>query len=182
MVDLIVYGSLLNRDHLLKYDFKSIHKIKLKGYERHCNHLSVTRRGERRGVFNLEVNKYSWINGLLVKDITYESWKNIIYRERGYGVNELVSDKIRFYSPESVEFEDPKIFIGNKSRENISSSIDYLSTCIKGARGFDDEFFKDFLRSSYVYEKGSKKLLKNKFSNGDYLVNILNNYGMYSDF
>lgn len=155
--NIVAYGSLIHPDTWPESCNKCV-KVKISGYERRCNHEKVYPKDDNRGVFNIVEKSNSKINGVLLQGIKEKDWKDIIYRERGYGLIDIQKDKIIINNDENKP-EDIKIFMGLRGKDNIKSDRDYVKHCIEGSKKLGDKFAEEFLKTSYIYMGDNRKLL-----------------------
>lgn len=156
MASLLVYGSLLNKNELLKKNINLSNCIPVivKNFKRGFTQEPSWRKtaGNNRAVLRVDISNDHFINALLIQNISQESLKDIDKREIGY--NRVIVDKkdikLCYGSLKEKKEDDIYIYIGKKEKYNsdIFPNPDYLNLCLEGAAQWGEKFHKDFLDST----------------------------------
>jgi len=153
MNNLIVYGSLINNDELLKENisFKNIEKVKIYGFKRVFNQEPSYRleNSINRAVLNIIEADKSWFNAILINNISSEYLHKLDIREKGYNKTYLKEKQVITYENNIVS--NCIIYKGRSEKRNdkILPNFEYLNICLKGAEDFGKEFLHDFLKTTY---------------------------------
>jgi hypothetical protein len=154
MYNQIVYGSLLHVDELKKQniDPSRVDLVKVKGFKRVFNQLPSWRKvdGIKKAVMNIEKDENSWFNALVIKDIDEAYLQDLDHRERGYNRTALEDGSVTLYSDGSV-IKNCIVYKGKEDKQSseILPNPDYFIICKDGAECHGEEFFKDYLQSTY---------------------------------
>lgn len=163
MKNLVVYGSLINQDELLKENisFENIEIIKVFGFKRVFNQEPSYRliNSINRAVLNIENETNSWFNAIVIKDISQEYMNILDIREKGYNRISIKDGNVRNYLDEDII--NCIVYQGktNKKNNEILPNYDYLNICLKGANYFGKEFFRDFIKTTYKNSSTGKVLI-----------------------
>jgi hypothetical protein len=166
MYNQIVYGSLLHPKELKKHGISidRISFVKVKNFKRIFNQEPSWRKAEgiNRAVLNIQKDKTSWFNAIVIKGITNENLIELDKRERGY-------DRINLKDGLVIEYKNNKIvkncfvYIGKerKQNKNILPNNEYFGLCLRGAKSYFEIFYKDYLVSTYQNSlDGNLELIK----------------------
>ena len=151
MNNLIVYGSLLHPDELLKHNItlSQVEYVKVQGFRRVFNQEPSYRLVDsiNRAVLNIEACKTSWFNALLIKGLSQGYFKELDEREKGY--NRLL---VNATSYQGVLFQEVLIYMGKVHLKNstILPNLAYLDLCKEGAKQHGEIFYNDFINTTYV--------------------------------
>jgi len=154
MYNQIVYGSLLHVDELKKQniDPSRVDLVKVKGFKRVFNQLPSWRKvdGNKKAVMNIEVDENSWFNALVIKDLDEEYIQDLDHRERGYDRVSLEDGSVTLYSDGSI-LDNCIVYKGkvDKQSDEILPNSDYFEICRNGAECHGEEFYKDYLKTTY---------------------------------
>ena len=154
MYNQIVYGSLLHVDELKKQniDPSRVDMVKVKGYKRVFNQLPSWRKvdGNKKAVMNIVADKNSWFNALVIKGLDKKYIQELDHRERGYDRVALDDGSVTLYRNGSV-IENCIIYKGKKGKQSsdILPNPDYFMICKNGAMCHKEEFFEDYLKTTY---------------------------------
>jgi hypothetical protein len=154
MYNQIGYGSLLHVDELKKQniDPSRVDLVKVKGFKRVFNQLPSWRKvdGIKKAVMNIEKDENSWFNALVIKDIDEAYLQDLDHRERGYNRTALEDGSVTLYSDGSV-IKNCIVYKGKEDKQSseILPNPDYFIICKDGAECHGEEFFKDYLQSTY---------------------------------
>lgn len=156
MFGLIVYGSLLHKDEIYKYDstIEDIIPVKVSDYKRSFNLLPSARKGigNYKSVLNIQKEENQLFNGICIvyKQIDIALLDN---REKGYDRITLNSQNIKTYD-NNISLDSLNIYVykGFKDMidESIMPNVDYLKLCLEGSKQWGDEFHTDFLNTTYM--------------------------------
>lgn len=150
MNTLVIYGSLLNKDELLKHgiSLKNIELIKVIGYQRVFNQEPSYRLldSKNRAVLNIVKAEGFWFNAVLLKDLDDDYFKELDRREKGY---DRITIDVETYQNEMIK--NCFVYIGKKEKENksIFPNKEYLNLCLEGAKSFGKPFYDDYLSTTY---------------------------------
>jgi len=164
MYNLIVYGSLLNKKELQKHniDINKITYVKVKGFKRIFNQEPSWRIVDsiNRAVMNIKEDKNSWFNAILLKDLKEQYFKDLDLREKGYDRKKIKNGDVINYNGEVIN--NCIIYKGKKNKQNneILPNIDYFEICLSGAKTHFNDFYNDYINTTYLHK--NKKLLSVK--------------------
>ncbi len=165
MYNLIVYGSLLHVDELKKQniDLSKVDLVKVKGFKRVFNQLPSWRKvdGNKKAVMNIEADKNSWFNAIVIKDLDEKYIQDLDYRERGYNRVALEDGSVTLYSDGSV-LKNSIVYKGkdDKQSSEILPNPEYFEICRSGAECHGGVFYSDYLKTTYQNNlKGDLKLI-----------------------
>lgn len=173
MPDLIVYGSLINKEELFDafcyISEKDTTPIIVNGFKRVFNQESSWRECEENklAVLNVVRSDDNWFNGLFVHLENESCFFPIDKREVGYKRVKLDPKSIGFVYGISTKLEDEIwIYTGKKQklRYDISPIPSYLDICLKGAKMWGKEFYNDFLTTTFLSDE--KKLMDYELNGG----------------
>jgi len=154
MYNLIVYGSLLHIEELKKQniDPSQVEFVKVKGFKRVFNQEPSWRKvdGIHKAVLNIEADKNAWFNAIAIKNLDEEYVKELDHRERGYDKTMLKDSSVTLYDNDTV-LKDCIVYKGKEGKQNdkILPNIDYFEICKNGAKSHFDEFYQDYLATTY---------------------------------
>jgi hypothetical protein len=166
MYNQIVYGSLLHKDELKKQniDPKRVDFVKVKGYKRVFNQEPSWRivQGNEKAVMNIEEDENSWFNAIVIKDLDEKYIKELDHRERGYDRISLKKECVTLYDDNST-LNNCIVYKGKKGKQNntIFPNPSYFKICLEGAKSHFEQFFKDYMDTTYKNSKnGELELIK----------------------
>ncbi len=154
MYNLVVYGSLLNTKELAKHNIglNQIQTIKVKGYKRVFNQLPSWRKvdGIRKAVMNVFEDENSWLNAIVIKNLTSEYIRDLDEREIGYDRVSITDGNVVTYS--NIILKNCIIYKGKvgKQSNNILPNPKYFKICKDGAKEHGEEFFQDYLLTTFI--------------------------------
>ncbi len=164
LINLVLYGSLLNPNELkrLDLDFRSTDFVKVYGFKRVLNQLPSWRESKsiEKAVMNIEESKEGWFNALLLRGVSKRDLADLDKREKGYSKISLKENSIINYEGSSI----PNCIVykgkANMQSDKILPNQTYLKICKEGARSRFEEFYEDFLNSTYKNDlKGGFELI-----------------------
>ncbi len=153
---LIVYGSLINKSELTKGGFPldSTRPVVLRGFKRvFCQEPSWRPdQGEQRAVLNVISAEHHWLNALLISGLDDRFLAAVDEREKGYDRIEVAPSCLRGYHPLSTKPRNIYTHAGKADGQNdsIMPNASYLSICLEGAKQWGQDFYNDFLDSTFV--------------------------------
>ncbi len=154
MYNQIVYGSLLNPEELEKHDISMdrVKFVKVKNFKRVFNQEPSWRKVEsnNRAVMNIEDDNSSWFNALLIVGITKKHVEELDHRERGYDRIDIPNGDVMLYNNGQI-VEDCFVYKGKIDKQNsqIMPNMDYFNICKDGANSYSEEFFNDYMKTTY---------------------------------
>ncbi len=157
----IVYGSLLHPKELEKYgiSINMIEFVKVKNYKRVFNQEPSRRRADiiNRAVLNIVPDNTSWFNALLIKGISKNSLKELDDREIGYDRVNLKDGSVTYYDDGKIA-KNCFVYVGKvaKQSDDIFPNSEYFKLCLNGAKSHFEEFYQDYLKSTYQNTKDKK--------------------------
>jgi len=152
-MNLIVYGSLLNKNELKKHNISldNIEYVKVYGFRRVFNQLPSWRKteGNKKAVLNIEYNRDFWFNAILIKNLTKEYFKELDIREKGYNRVDIKSGNVVTYKGDIIK--NAFVYVGKEGKQdnNILPNPSYYQICYNGAKEHFKEFFQDYLNTTY---------------------------------
>lgn len=153
MYNLVVYGSLINKEELKKENisFENVELVKVSGFQRVFNQEPSYRlvNSINRAVLSVEEKKDSWFNAIVIKNLSVEYLSNLDIREKGYHRVNIEDNQVIKYNGETIA--NCIIYKGRLEKLNneILPNFDYLNICLKGVNSFGKEFLQDFLNTTY---------------------------------
>lgn len=158
MNSLIVYGSLLNKRELARQGFSldDIFPVIADGFKRVFSQEPSWRVGvaTERAVLNAVKSKDHWLNGILVSNLTEDLIMKLDEREKGYERVEIPPACLRKYKDSKKFSFNQKVYmyIGRPEKQNstILPNSSYLNICLEGAKQWGQDFYEDFLNTTYV--------------------------------
>lgn len=154
MYNQIVYGSLLNKEELKKHhiDISKIDFVKVQGFKRIFNQEPSWRKvdGNEKAIMNIEVDINFWFNAIVIKNLDEAYIKGLDHRERGYDRTLLKEGCVTLYSNGSI-LENCIVYKGKvgKQNNNILPNPTYFNICKNGAKSHFNDFFEDYLATTY---------------------------------
>jgi hypothetical protein len=156
---LIVYGSLINESELVQGGFcvDRTCPVIVQGFKRIFRQEPSWRRsdlGKERAVLNAVSSRSHWLNGLLIWGLDDDFFTDLDEREKGYQRIEVDPSSLRRYGSSSTTSIPQNIYIYTGDMDKQSNSIlpneSYLRTCLEGAEQWGEDFYSDFLHSTFV--------------------------------
>ena len=153
---LVVYGSLIDKSELTKGGFPldSTRPVVLRGFGRvFCQEPSWRPdRGEQRAVLNVISAEHHWLNALLISGLDDRFLADVDEREKGYDRIEVTPSCLRDYHPLSTKPRNIYTHAGkeHKQSDSILPNASYLSICLEGAKQRGQDFYNEFLDSTFV--------------------------------
>lgn len=177
MNSLIVYGSLLNKHELGRQGFKlgDVNPVIISGFKRVFNQEPSWRTGvaQERAVLSVVKSDSYWLNGILISNLPESLILKLDERERGYDRIEIGSIHVRMYKDTKGLTTAGKIYmyIGRPEKQNpvILPNSSYLNICLEGAKQWGQDFYQDFLDTTYLNKNVRlKEVIKTTSSSTDY--------------
>jgi hypothetical protein len=156
---LIVYGSLINESELVQGGFcvDRTCPIIVQGFKRIFRQEPSWRRsdlGKERAVLNVVSSQPHWLNGLLIWGLDDDCFTDLDEREKGYQRIGVDPSSLRRYDASHTTPNPQNIYIYTGDMDKQSDSIlpneSYLRTCLEGAAQWGEDFYSDFLHSTFV--------------------------------
>ena len=156
---LIVYGSLINESELTRGGFPvdGASPVIVEGFKRVFRQEPSWRRsdqGVKRAVLNVVRSQQHWLNGLLISGLNDGFFTDLDEREKGYERIRMAPSSFRGYDPPSTAPISRNIYIYtgvlDKQSDSILPNESYLRTCLEGAWQWGEDFYGDFLDSTFV--------------------------------
>lgn len=159
MSTLIVYGSLMHRDALVRVglDPANARPVVVRGYRRSFDQEPTWRLRETgdRAVLAVRESAEASFNAILVTGIVETAWEALDERERGYVRTEVPASMVTPFDPSSPlerTSASLSIYLGKPGRRNeeLLPNPAYLRTCMEGAGQWGAAFREAFLQSTFV--------------------------------
>ena len=153
---LIVFGSLINKLELKKGGFHldSSRSVVVRGFKRvFCQEPSWRPdQGEQRAVLNVISSEQHWFNALLISSLNDAFLADLDKREKGYNRIRVAPSYLRGYHFLHTTPHNIYIHVGkaDKQSDSIVPNASYLSICLEGASQWGEDFYNDFLDSTFV--------------------------------
>ncbi len=150
MPKLVVYGSLMNESELQDQGLwgHDIEPIKVFGYRRVFNQEPSYRLvdSNARAVLSVQKKEDAWFNAILIKDLDEAYFEALDMREIGY---ERIKTDVKTYKGEF--YKECFVYIGRSEKRNneIIPNEAYLDICSQGAQSYGEEFYQDFLQTTF---------------------------------
>lgn len=151
----LIYGSLFHPtdlDHLFDEYEDRVARVRADGFRRVFDAKADRREtvADRSAVLNLH-REDDWCNGLLVTDLTPGEFGTYARRETTYRFIIVEEEQLSVYPSDSVSFPDEIVVPCEAPKHNDIRPIpSYVNTCLQGAREWGDEFYEDFIETTYV--------------------------------
>ncbi len=163
-IKIFAYGSLMYKDSLLSTapSARNIKPVKLFGFVRVFNFPSHSRLSELDqtpcAVLNIDKSDLDHeLNGI-VFEVSHLDFEDILEREKGY---ELVRIEVEdFYNSNSKFFAfmfRAKHFDAHNFQHNSKKQYEYLNWCLNAAKEHGEDFFNNFIESTYLGDLTLKK-------------------------
>ncbi|MEM6450648.1 MAG: gamma-glutamylcyclotransferase family protein [Cyanobacteria bacterium P01_D01_bin.105] len=170
MSSLIVYGSLINKAQLYqKLNLQSeACPVFIQGYRRIFNQEPSWRQGfnQHRAVLNIVKSATDYFNGLLVDIQDDSAFEHLDKREKGYERITINCSQLAHFTDTSCSIcsEATYIYLGHPGKQNngILPNREYLELCLRGAKQWGEEFYKQFVQTTYVGTHTLEIFLRNK--------------------
>ena len=168
-MNLVVYGSLINKNELLKEGISlvDVECVRVQGFKRVFNQEPSYRFVDsiNRAVLNVQESKELWFNAIVIKNLSEEYFKTLDEREKGYNRVSLKAEQVISYDKKNIP--NCFIYIGKKEKESfeILPNEEYLNICLKGVKTFGEDFHKEFLDTTYKNSKNGLILIKRCIKN-----------------
>lgn len=152
-MNLVVYGSLINKNELLRESISTndVEKVKVLDFQRLFNQEPSYRLldSQNRAVLNVKKASGFWFNAIIIKNLSHEYFEILDKREKGYTRTYLEKSQVKTY--DNRTFLGTYIYLGKKEKESslIFPNEEYLKICLKGVKTFGEDFHKDFLETTY---------------------------------
>jgi len=165
MYNQIVYGSLLHPMELKKHNISmdDVEFVRVNGFKRLFNQEPTYRKADSiyRAVLNIQKDENSWFNAILIKNIAKNSLKELDAREAGYNRVNLKDGLVTCYKDGKI-VKNCFVYIGKTGKQNdeILPNIEYFKLCLDGAKSHFEQFYKDYLKTTYQNRQGQLKLIK----------------------
>ena len=156
------YGSLLNEKSLLS-TVSEIIEIKpalISGYRRDfglwvedgMKHDCADQCGKAYYAMNAEKKEGAKMNGVLIK-VDQEQYDKLVQREKQYDIHDVeVYDFV-----ENKVITNGSLFVASKGAGGFNfdnpAQLKYLQICLEGARSFGQDFYDEFVRTTYIGDK-----------------------------
>ena len=163
MAAIIVYGSLLHQEqlHQKPHLFAQAYPVFVKGYRRVFNQEPSWRKGDdkHRAVLNVMEFDQGGFNGLLVRLQEGSDFQQLDERERGYNRIAITQAQLAPFAPissmgtSSISQAEPIfIYVGKPEKQNddLLPNKSYLDLCLHGANHWGEDFYEQFLQTTYV--------------------------------
>lgn len=155
---LIVYGSLIDKSELIDNGFPldSTWPILVEGFKRIFSQEPSWRsdQGEKRAVLNAISSRQHWLNALLISDLNDDFLIDLDRREKGYNRIEVAPSYLQKYDLSYTTPIPQNIYVYtgdvDKQSDSILPNASYLHKCLEGAKQWGEDFYSDFLDSTFV--------------------------------
>ena len=155
-VGLLAYGSLIHPDeHRDLPGLIDAVPARVRGYRRVFHQTPSWRKGkgDQIAVLNVIPSPADTINVVCLV-LETETLSALAQRERGYALEEVSLSKLSFCS-EIAPSDLPETFVIYRGKEELQDNTllpnaDYLNLCLKGAEQWGEEFYSQFLESTYL--------------------------------
>jgi hypothetical protein len=153
-----VYGSLIDKSELTDNGFPldSTCPVLVQGFKRIFSQEPSWRsdQGEERAVLNAIRSQQHWLNALLISGLNDDFFIDLDRREKGYNRIEVSPSYLQKYDlsytppiPENIYVYTGEV---DKQSDSILPNPSYLHKCLEGAKQWGENFYSDFLNSTFV--------------------------------
>lgn len=158
------YASFINKIFLETTipEAKNIFPAKLAGFVRVFNIPSSTYFCEKTSVACAELNaeKSEWneyINGICFS-ISEERLKQLLEREKNYEIVRVEIEESGRKQTHKALFFRVLHYEGHDFQFSSKNQLEYLNICLEGAKKLGEEFYKDFLQTTFIGDKTLESL------------------------
>lgn len=159
MAHLIVYSSLMHEDELFEQGLSghNIELIKVHNYKRVFNIERISANEDKKASLNIEASYGDFFNAILIKDLDEAYFEAYDIKEQEFLRKslEVVTYDHRVYSNAFI-YEGKKKYINT----SLTSNEEEKDFCKIAALSYGDEFYEDFLESTYEYLNEKLYLIK----------------------
>ena len=159
MAHLIVYSSLMHEDELFEQGLSghNIELIKVHNYKRVFNIQKSSANEDKIASLNIEASYGDFFNAILIKDLDEAYFEAYDFKEKDFLRKslEVVTYDHRVY-PNAFIYEGKKKYINT----SLSSNDEEKEFCKTAALSYGEEFYEDFLQSTYEYTNENLSLIK----------------------
>ena len=156
MIGVIGYGSLVNLAQHNQQERQLVDTvpIKFRSYKRIFNQRPAWREKNaiHSAVLNVHYSEPDWLNAVCYCYSNFD-FTDLDQRERGYSRMALTRQNITCYRGRSLpDLSALYIYIGKTEHHDATllPNPDYLQICLKGAKSWGDEFYRDFLSTTHI--------------------------------
>ncbi len=156
MLGIITYGSLINPQETEGMDSPPIHIIPLKldTFKRSFNQQPAWRQGigKNSAVLNARTSAMNWMNAVCYCFDDFD-FTALDKRERGYTRTAVHDDQVSCYQGHNLpKLKEMSIYLGKEEYQNdtILPNSNYLDICLRGAKNWGEDFYRDFLTTTYL--------------------------------
>jgi len=171
MFGLIVYGSLLHKNEINKYDslIEDIIPVRVLNYKRSFNLLPAVRVGigNYKSVLNIQESQHNSFNGVCIiyKQINIDLLDN---REKGYD-RILINAKNIKSNTNTKLFNSIKVYtyrgLEDMIDDSIMPNVEYLKLCLEGSMQYGEEFYNSFIETTHMNNNFSlRKFIQSDFT------------------
>jgi hypothetical protein len=103
-------------------------------------------------VLNIIGSEQHWLNALLISGLNDRSLADVDEREKGYNSIKVVPSYVRGYLLTATTPQNIYTHVGKAEKQSASilPNASYLSICLEGARQRGEDFYNEFLDSTFV--------------------------------
>ena len=103
-------------------------------------------------MLNVISSEQHWLNALLISGLDDRFLADVDEREKGYDRIKVAPSCLRGYQPLSTRPRNIYTHVGkaDKQSDSILPNASYLSICLEGARQWGENFYNEFLDSTFV--------------------------------
>jgi hypothetical protein len=103
-------------------------------------------------VLNIIGSEQHWLNALLISGLNDRGLADVDEREKGYNRIEVVPSCVRGYLLPATTPQNIHTHVGKAEKQSASilPNASYLSICLEGARQRGEDFYNEFLDSTFV--------------------------------
>lgn len=156
VIGVIGYGSLVNPAQQAGQNrhLQDIIPIRCGSYRRIFNQRPVWRESTATSsaVLNVHYSTADWLNAACYCYADFD-FADLDYRERGYRRVALTTRGITCYEGKTLpSLRGLFIYLGKPENrdDRLLPHPDYLKICLDGARGWGEEFYRDFLNTTHL--------------------------------
>lgn len=164
-ISLFVYGSLMDPSELdsMFPEGYSVSKARVDGFVRDYSKKSHSWGG--KGVLGIMKSEDEWCNGLLISDVSEKEFRGYCKRElgcsleeyftqeTGYDLYKLDRDEVELYTGDDI---DQPVYTVVTNFRLVEEDIhaEYRELCESAARLVGEEFYNEFMATTYSYYSG----------------------------
>lgn len=160
MYALLAYGSLMHPAELVRHGPPNARTtaVRVHGFRRSLCQEPSWRPADSpdRAVLTVRPAEREWLNGVLIHGFGEGALAELDHRERGYVRATVSGAAIQPYDGElEMGSAEVVLYTGRDDKYNpaLLPNAEYLDICLAAAASRGEEFYRDFLRSTFIADR-----------------------------